>query len=126
MVVTHFGAGGSRSRSGLGSGSGAGDEEMRKTRYHDMLRADIWKHVRYSACPTLEDIIARHFDMRNTWRLKEMPLGIGELKSLQTLFSDISLAITELMKLESLHGKVCIVGLGNVQNAMDARAANLS
>ena len=27
----------------------AGDEEMRKTRYHYMLRADIREHVSYSA-----------------------------------------------------------------------------
>ena len=32
---------------------------MRKTRYHDMLKADIWEHVNYSACPTLESMIAR-------------------------------------------------------------------
>ena len=36
----------------------AGDGEMRKTRYHDMLRADIQEHVSYSACPTLESMIA--------------------------------------------------------------------
>ena len=36
-----------------------GDEEMQKTRYHDMLRADIREHVSYSACPTLESMIAR-------------------------------------------------------------------
>ncbi|CAH1412398.1 unnamed protein product [Lactuca virosa] len=68
----------------------------------------------------------QHFDMMGSWRLKKTPLGIGELKSLQTLFSDIGLAITELTKLQSLHGKVCIVGLDNVHNAIDARAANLS
>ena len=33
-----------------------GDEEMRKTRYHDMLRADIQKHVSYSAYRTLDDM----------------------------------------------------------------------
>ena len=37
----------------------ARDEEMRKTRYHDMLGADISEHVIYSACPTLESMIAR-------------------------------------------------------------------
>ncbi|CAI9260354.1 unnamed protein product [Lactuca saligna] len=68
----------------------------------------------------------QHFDMRNTWRLKKMPLGIGELKSLQTLFSDIGIAITKLKNLQNLHGKVCIPELGNVQNAIDAREANLS
>ena len=37
----------------------AGDDEMRKNKYHDMLRDDIRKHVSYSACLTLEDMIAR-------------------------------------------------------------------
>lgn len=32
---------------------------MRKTRYHDMLRAYIWEHVSYSTCPTLESMISR-------------------------------------------------------------------
>ncbi|CAH1429590.1 unnamed protein product [Lactuca virosa] len=68
----------------------------------------------------------QHFDMRGSFMLKKMPLGIGELKSLQTLSSHIGLAITELTNLQNLHGKVCIPGLGNVQNAMDAREANLS
>ena len=37
----------------------AGDEDMRRTRYHDMLRADIREHVSFSACPTLDSMIAR-------------------------------------------------------------------
>ena len=37
----------------------AGDEDMRRTRYHDMLRADIREHVSFSACPNLESMIAR-------------------------------------------------------------------
>ncbi|CAH1412414.1 unnamed protein product [Lactuca virosa] len=73
----------------------------------------------------------QHFDMRDTPDLKKMPLGIGELKSLQTLSKiiiggDSGFAIKELKKLQNLHGKVTIAGLGNVQNAMDAREANLS
>lgn len=32
---------------------------MRKTHYHDTLRANIQKHVSYSACPTLDNMIAR-------------------------------------------------------------------
>ncbi|XP_052626854.1 uncharacterized protein LOC128133446 [Lactuca sativa] len=36
----------------------AGDEEMRKTRYHDMLRASIREHVSYLAYPTLDSMIA--------------------------------------------------------------------
>ncbi|CAI9277642.1 unnamed protein product [Lactuca saligna] len=68
----------------------------------------------------------QHFDMRGSWRLKKMPLGIGELKSVQTLSSDIVIAITELKNLQNLHGKVCIGGLGKVENAVDAREAKLS
>ena len=37
----------------------AGDKEMRKTCYHDMLRANILEHVSYSACPNLDSMIAR-------------------------------------------------------------------
>ena len=37
----------------------AGDKDMWKTRYHDMLRADIREHVIFSACPTLDSMIAR-------------------------------------------------------------------
>ena len=37
----------------------AGDEDMRRTRYHDMLRADIREHVSFSACPTLNSMISR-------------------------------------------------------------------
>ena len=36
-----------------------GDEEMKKTQYHDMLRADIRKYVSYSACLALDDMIVR-------------------------------------------------------------------
>ncbi|CAI9261756.1 unnamed protein product [Lactuca saligna] len=68
----------------------------------------------------------QHFDMRGTWKLKKMPLGIGELKSLQTLSSDIGLTLTELKNLQNLPGKVCIDGLGNAENAVDAREANFS
>ena len=37
----------------------AGNEDMRRTHYHDMLRADIREHVSFSACPTLDSMIAR-------------------------------------------------------------------
>ena len=32
---------------------------MKKTQYHDILKADIHKYVSYSACPTLDDMIAK-------------------------------------------------------------------
>ena len=37
----------------------AGDDEMQRTRCHDMLRADIREHVSFSACPTLDSMISR-------------------------------------------------------------------
>ncbi|CAI9261752.1 unnamed protein product [Lactuca saligna] len=73
----------------------------------------------------------QHFDCRDTPLLKKMPLGIGELKSLRTLTKIIvgmenHFALTDLKKLKNLHGKISIMELGNVQNAMTANEANLS
>ncbi|CAI9262816.1 unnamed protein product [Lactuca saligna] len=73
----------------------------------------------------------RHLDIRNTPGLKKMPLGIGELKGLQTLSKIIitgenGFAITELKNLQNLHGKISIWGLGNVQNETEARGSHLS
>ncbi|KAF5775927.1 putative P-loop containing nucleoside triphosphate hydrolase, leucine-rich repeat domain superfamily [Helianthus annuus] len=73
----------------------------------------------------------RHFDMRDTPCLKKLPLGIGELKSLQTLTKIIiegnnGFAITELKGLKDLHGEISIEGLNKVQSSMHAREANLS
>ncbi|XP_035838369.1 putative disease resistance RPP13-like protein 1 [Helianthus annuus] len=70
----------------------------------------------------------RHFDMRDT--PCQLPLGIGELKSLQTLTKIIiegnnGFAITELKGLNDLHGEISIEGLNNVQSSMHAREANL-
>ncbi|XP_023735399.1 putative disease resistance protein At3g14460 [Lactuca sativa] len=73
----------------------------------------------------------QHFDIRDTPLLKKMPLGIGELKRLQTLSKIIiggesGFSLTKLKNLQNLHGKVFIEGLGNVENAMDARETNFS
>ncbi|CAH1412367.1 unnamed protein product [Lactuca virosa] len=73
----------------------------------------------------------RHLDIRDTPGLKKMPLGIGELKGLQTLSKIIiegenGFAITELKNLQNLQGKISIWGLANVQNAMEACDAHLS
>ncbi|KAJ0860746.1 putative P-loop containing nucleoside triphosphate hydrolase, leucine-rich repeat domain superfamily [Helianthus annuus] len=73
----------------------------------------------------------RHFDMRDTPCLKKLPLGIGELKSLQTLTKIIiegnnGFAITEIKGLNDLHGEISIEGLNKVQSSMHAREANLS
>ncbi|KAJ0483733.1 putative P-loop containing nucleoside triphosphate hydrolase, leucine-rich repeat domain superfamily [Helianthus annuus] len=73
----------------------------------------------------------RHFDIRNTPLLKTLPLGIGELKSLQTLTRIIiggnnGFAINELKGLKDLNGEISIEGLNKVQSSMHAREANLS
>nr|XP_043623002.1 putative disease resistance protein At3g14460 [Erigeron canadensis] len=72
----------------------------------------------------------RHFDIRDTPLLQKMPMGIGELKSLQTLSKIIlgehnGFAITELKDFENIHGKLSIKGLEKVQNAMQAHEASV-
>ncbi|KAD6452974.1 hypothetical protein E3N88_07679 [Mikania micrantha] len=71
----------------------------------------------------------RHLDVRETWYLGQMPLGIDELKSLQTLSKifiggESGFEITKLKDFENLCGKVSIVGLEKVQNATHASVAN--
>ncbi|KAJ0924257.1 putative P-loop containing nucleoside triphosphate hydrolase, leucine-rich repeat domain superfamily [Helianthus annuus] len=73
----------------------------------------------------------RHLDIRDTPLLNKIPLGIGELKSLQTLSKiiiggDNGLAITELKDLTNLHGKTRIKGLEKVEMAVHACEANFS
>ncbi|KAJ0716565.1 putative P-loop containing nucleoside triphosphate hydrolase, leucine-rich repeat domain superfamily [Helianthus annuus] len=73
----------------------------------------------------------RHFDIRNTPFLEKLPLGIGELRNLQTFTKIIvgrngDFAITELKGLKDLHGEISIEGLNKVQSSMHAREANLS
>ncbi|KAM0067833.1 putative leucine-rich repeat domain superfamily [Helianthus debilis subsp. tardiflorus] len=63
--------------------------------------------------------------------LIQFPLGIGELKSLQTLTKivigvDGGPAITEVKGLNNLGGELSIEGLCKVQSAMDAHEAKLS
>uniref|UniRef100_A0A251SXM0 Putative NB-ARC n=1 Tax=Helianthus annuus TaxID=4232 RepID=A0A251SXM0_HELAN len=73
----------------------------------------------------------RHFDIRDTPWLEKLPLGIGELKSQQTLTKIIieehsGFALTELKGLKDLHGEISIKGLNKVQSSMHAREAKLS
>ncbi|KAJ0860879.1 putative virus X resistance protein-like, coiled-coil [Helianthus annuus] len=73
----------------------------------------------------------QHFDFRDTPSLIEFPLGIGELKSLQTLTKiviggDGGIAITELKGLNNLGGELSIEGLCKVQGTVDAHEAKLS
>nr|XP_043611997.1 putative disease resistance protein At3g14460 [Erigeron canadensis] len=73
----------------------------------------------------------RHFDIRDTPLVKQMPSGIDGLDSLRTLTKviiegDDGFTITKLKPLKNLMGKISIEGLGKVQNAMHAREASLS
>ncbi|PWA87942.1 NBS-LRR resistance-like protein [Artemisia annua] len=73
----------------------------------------------------------RHLDIRDTPQLKDLPLGVAKLKSLQTLSKIIiggenDFSITQITDFENLCGKVSIKGLEKVENAMEAREADLS
>ncbi|XP_028052346.1 putative disease resistance protein At3g14460 isoform X1 [Camellia sinensis] len=72
----------------------------------------------------------RHLDTTNAHSLKEMPLGIGKLASLQTLSNFIvtksnGQQLRELGNLIYLRGRLCLSGLQNVVVPLDAREANL-
>ncbi|KAL4600827.1 hypothetical protein ACB092_11G228100 [Castanea dentata] len=72
----------------------------------------------------------RHLDIDGAHLIKEMPMGIKELKNLQTLSNfvvgkDTASKIGDLMNLESLKGTLCISHLENVLDVEDARRANL-
>ncbi|XP_062115527.1 putative disease resistance RPP13-like protein 1 isoform X2 [Humulus lupulus] len=65
--------------------------------------------------------------------LKEMPQGISQMKCLQFLSSvvlsdkhkDDVFKITDLAELEHLSGSLCILGLENINDAMEVSKANL-
>ncbi|PWA52635.1 NBS-LRR resistance-like protein [Artemisia annua] len=73
----------------------------------------------------------RHLDIRDTPLLEDLPLGIGELKSIQTLSKIIiggenDFSIKQLKDFENLQGKISFKGLEKVRNATEAREACLS
>ncbi|KAF7112356.1 hypothetical protein RHSIM_RhsimUnG0237500 [Rhododendron simsii] len=72
----------------------------------------------------------RHLDVTGADSLQEMPPKIGKLTSLLTLSNFIvrqgnGSTINELGSLIQLRGTLCISGLENVENVMDAKRANL-
>nr|XP_043606190.1 putative disease resistance protein At3g14460 isoform X2 [Erigeron canadensis]XP_043606191.1 putative disease resistance protein At3g14460 isoform X2 [Erigeron canadensis] len=73
----------------------------------------------------------RHFDIRDTPLLKNMPMGVGEMKSLQTL-SKIDIGgenefpISRLKNLKNLRRRVCIYGLDKLKNNDQVQEVNLS
>lgn len=71
----------------------------------------------------------RHLDISGT-NLKDMPVKIGRLKRLRTLTTFVvgkstGSSIRELTELTNLQGKLCILNLQNVFDAMVAFRANL-
>nr|XP_043608380.1 putative disease resistance RPP13-like protein 1 [Erigeron canadensis]XP_043608381.1 putative disease resistance RPP13-like protein 1 [Erigeron canadensis]XP_043608382.1 putative disease resistance RPP13-like protein 1 [Erigeron canadensis] len=73
----------------------------------------------------------RHFDIRDTPRCLNMPLGISEMKSLQTLSKILiggenEFPISKLKNLKNLRRRVCIDGLDKLQNNDQTRKVNLS
>ena len=73
----------------------------------------------------------RHLDIEGVHLIKEMPMGIKELKNLQTLSNfvvgkETASKIGHLMNLESLSGTLRISCLENVLSVEDAGRANLN
>ncbi|GKB29046.1 NB-ARC domains-containing protein [Tanacetum coccineum] len=73
----------------------------------------------------------QHFDIRDTFLWNMMPLGISEMKSLQTLSNKIVVEnndffLSWLKNLKNLQGNISIQGLEQVQSARDIREVNLS
>ncbi|KAK2974777.1 hypothetical protein RJ640_000440 [Escallonia rubra] len=71
----------------------------------------------------------RHLDIAGTGELKEMPVGLCKMASLQTLSKIVlgrGLKVNELRGLSNLRGALSIIGLQCVMDAQDAREANLT
>ncbi|XP_035837585.1 putative disease resistance RPP13-like protein 1 [Helianthus annuus] len=74
----------------------------------------------------------QHLDVRDTLISFQMLLEIGKLKSLQISLSKIDIEsergieIAKLKDFENLYGKISVVGLEKVQNAIYAHEANFS
>ncbi|CAL5380207.1 unnamed protein product [Camellia sinensis] len=90
-------------------------------------------------CPELKKLPAdmgnlinlRHLNMIDSNSLEEMPQGIDKLTSLQTLsnfivMKDNGFRIRELGNLIHLGGKLCISGIENVVDPLDARGVCLN
>ncbi|PWA82641.1 NB-ARC domains-containing protein [Artemisia annua] len=73
----------------------------------------------------------RHFDIQDTFLWNMMPLGISEMKSLQTLSNKVVVEnndffISGLKNFKNFQGKISIHGLDKVQSARDIWEVNLS
>ncbi|PWA49812.1 NB-ARC domains-containing protein [Artemisia annua] len=74
----------------------------------------------------------RHFDIRDTLLWNMMPLGISEMKSLQTLSNEVVVVennaffISWLRNLTNLQAEISIGGLDKVQSVRDIQEVNFS
>ncbi|KAJ4773273.1 Disease resistance protein RGA2 [Rhynchospora pubera] len=88
------------------------------------LIAELPKEMRYM-------INLRHLFLDNCGRLQRMPIGLGQLKYLQTLtkyvvYSGRGGSIGELNNLNLLCGHISLSGLENVRDGKDAQSMNLA
>ncbi|CAL5382494.1 unnamed protein product [Camellia sinensis] len=110
---------------------------LKKVRYSSHMQ-NYFEECKATECTKLKKlptdlgslIDLRHLDTTNAHSLKEMPLGIGKLASLQTLSNFIvtksnGQQLRELGNLIYLRGRLCLSGLQNVVVPLDAREANL-
>ncbi|XP_044470866.1 putative disease resistance RPP13-like protein 1 isoform X1 [Mangifera indica] len=82
--------------------------------------------------PNMRHLInLRHLDIGGINQIKEMPLGMKELRCLRTLSNfivgkNIGSNLKDLKDLKFLTGEICISGLENIANLWDIREAILS
>nr|GEZ99128.1 NB-ARC domains-containing protein [Tanacetum cinerariifolium] len=102
----------------------------------DGLNKDIRCPTDESLCyPYTSDVHRLNYDddshNKGTPELKDTPLGIGELKTLQTLSKIViggenDFSVNQLKDLNNLQGEISFKGLDKVLNIMEARVASLS
>ena len=73
----------------------ADEEEMRKTRYHDMLRSNMREFNSFYVCPTMDDMISRarerEIDLEHIGNIKaELAQAFGVLAKKPKGFDSIS------------------------------------
>ncbi|GKV41321.1 hypothetical protein SLEP1_g48870 [Rubroshorea leprosula] len=90
------------------------------------------KHIRKLPITIGNLIDLHHLDITDTYSLKEMPSGIGNLKNLVTLSKFIvgkaigmMTRLSDLKNLSQLRGRLSILDLQNVLDVQEAREANL-
>ena len=66
------------------------DEEMKKTRYHSMLRDDICEFVSFSGCKTPNEMVEKaceweiKLELRMKWKQEQVQAVVGHAKKPKT------------------------------------------